>query len=79
MRKNFRFSESWLLVTHVDYSFGGSEETYLLQALIRSGMGERQQYGLMLGYRYKEAELKYGDIEEDYTYKDPLLASNFRQ
>ena len=78
VRQQFSLSDSWKLHTHADYSFGDSEGTYLLQATIRYGMGAKKQYGLMLGYRYKEAEFKHGDIEEDYTYKGPLLAFNFR-
>lgn len=78
VRKHFQLAESWSLFTRADYSFGDSEGIYQLQAVFRYAMGKQQQYGLMFGYRYKEAEFDQNKLKEEYTYKGPLLAFNFR-
>jgi hypothetical protein len=41
-------------------------------------LGKHGQYGLLLGYRYKEAEFEHDDIEEKFEYKGPLIGFNFR-
>ena len=78
VRKRFRLTDSWSLLTHADFSFGQSEGTYQLQALFRYAMGKKQQYGLIFGYRYKETKFEHDDIEEEYKYQGPLLGFNFR-
>jgi hypothetical protein len=67
----------WSLLTRGDYSFGDSEDTFQLQALVRWGFGERRQHGVLFGYRYKEADFKSGQVEEEYQYKGPVVGLNF--
>ena len=67
----------WSLLTRGDYSFGDSEGTFQLQALVRWGFGGRMQHGVLFGYRYKEAEFKSGEVKEDYQYKGPVVGLNF--
>ena len=71
-------AERWSLLAQADYSTGDSDGIYLLQALVRYGMGKQKQYGLMLGYRYREAEFEHGDLKEKFKYKGPLIGFNFR-
>jgi len=78
VRKRFTLASRWSLLAHADYSFGDSEGIYQLQAIFRYGMGKRQQYGLMFGYRYKEAEFKHDGLEEKFEYQGPLVGFNFR-
>ena len=77
-RYNYPFSERWALATRVDGSFGDSEGTFQLEALLRYAVGKRQQHGLLLGYRYKEADFESGRLEENYEYKGPVAGFNFR-
>jgi hypothetical protein len=74
----FKLADRWSLLAQADYSNGDSDGICQLQALVRYGMGKHRQYGLMLGYRYKEAEFKHGDIKEKFEYKGPLIGFNFR-
>ena len=78
VRQMFKLAERWSLLAQADYSDGDSDGIYQLQALVRYGMGKHRQYGLMLGYRYKEAEFEHGDIKEKFEYKGPLIGFNFR-
>jgi hypothetical protein len=78
VRQFFTLAERWTLLAQADYSTGESDGIYQLQALVRYGMGKQKQYGLMLGYRYKEAEFEHDDIEEKFEYKGPLIGFNFR-
>ncbi|MEZ5559778.1 MAG: hypothetical protein R3E86_14700 [Pseudomonadales bacterium] len=70
-------SERWSFLTRGDYSFGDSQDTFQLQALVRWGFGARHQHGVLAGYRYKEADFKSGGVEEDYQYKGPAIGLNF--
>ena len=78
VRQLFTLAERWSLLAQADYSDGDSDGIYLLQAVVRYGMGEQKQYGLMFGYRYKEAEFKHDDLKEKFEYKGPLIGFNFR-
>ena len=78
VRQIFTVAERWSLLTQADYSAGESEGTYLVQALIRYGVGKNNQHGLMLGYRYKEAEFEHDEFEEEFEYKGPLIGFNLR-
>jgi hypothetical protein len=78
VRQFFTLAERWTLLAQADYSTGDSDGIYQLQALIRYGMGKQKQYGLMLGYRYKEAEFEHDSIKEKFDYKGPLIGFNFR-
>jgi len=78
LRQRFTLGERWSLLTHGDYSWGDSDGIYQLQAIFRYGMGSNQQYGLMFGYRYKEARFKHGNLDEKNEYYGPLLGFNFR-
>jgi hypothetical protein len=49
-----------------------------VQAVVRYGMSKQNQYGLMLGNRYKEAEFEHDDIKEKYRYKGPMIGFYFR-
>jgi len=77
IRQQFTLSERWSLLTHADYSDGESDGIWQVQAVVRYGMGSNQQYGLMFGYRYKEAKFKHDKLEEDNKYYGPLLGFNF--
>jgi hypothetical protein len=70
--------EHWSLATRGDVSFGDSEGTFQLEGIFRYAVGKRRANGILFGYRYKEAEFEEGGLEEDYDYKGPLAAFNFR-
>ena len=78
VRQLLRLTDRWSLLAQADYSTGESDGIYQLQAIVRYGMGRYRQYGLMLGYRYKEAEFEHHDIKEKFEYKGPLIGFNFR-
>lgn len=78
LRQLFQVAERWLLLARADYSTGDSDGIYQLQAVVRYGMGKRRQYGLMAGYRYKEAKFKHDGLKEEFEYKGPLIGFNFR-
>ena len=78
VRQFFTLAERWSLLAQADYSSGDSDGIYQVQALVRYGMGKQKQYGLMLGYRYKEAEFEHDDLKEKFEYKGPLVGFNFR-
>jgi len=77
-RFHYPFAERWTFLSRVDGSFGDSEGTYQLEALIRYTVGKRQQNGILFGYRYKQAKFESGRLKEDFTYKGPLVGFNFR-
>jgi hypothetical protein len=77
-RYRFDLANRWALLTHADYAFGDSDGIFILQALLRFTLGENNRYGILLGYRYKEAEHEDGGLEEDYEYKGPVLGLSFR-
>ena len=77
-RYMYDFNERWTLQTRADYSFGDSEGIWQLQAMVRYAVGGKQQHGVIAGYRYKEAEFEEGGVNEDYEYKGPAVAFNFR-
>jgi hypothetical protein len=74
----FRLSDRWKLNTRLDYAFGDSEGIFLAEAIVRYSLGENQGHGIMLGYRWKDAEFKDDGLDEDYDYKGPLIGFNFR-
>ncbi len=78
VRYIYGFGEHWSWATRGDISFGDSEGTFQLEALVRYAVGKKRNHGILLGYRYKEAEFEEGGLEEDYEYKGPLAAFNFR-
>ena len=78
VRQRFTLGERWALFTRADYSDGDSDGIWQVQAVVRYAMGSKKQYGLMFGYRYKEAEFKHGKLEESNKYYGPLLGFNFR-
>jgi hypothetical protein len=78
LRYRFDFSERWALLTRADTSFGDSEGTVLLQANLAWTVGKRLQNRVMLGYQYKTAEFKDGDLRLDFDYQGPLAGFNFR-
>lgn len=74
LRQRFDLSDRWSLLTRADYSGGDSEGIWQVQAVFRYGLGEEDKYGLMLGYRSKEAKYEYGSVEEDNEYYGPWWA-----
>jgi len=78
LRQRFTLSERWSLFTRGDYSRGDSDGIFQLQATFRYALGHDQQYGLVFGYRYKEARFKYNALEERNKYYGPLLGFNLR-
>lgn len=78
VRYRFDLSERWALLTHADYAFGDSEGIFFLQGLFRFTIDRAGKYNALLGYRYKDAEMDEGGLDEDYEYKGPLLGFNFR-
>ncbi len=78
VRYMFAFSNNWSMATRGDVSFGDSEGTFQLEALVRYAVGKKRNHGILLGYRYKEAEFEEGGLEEDYEFKGPAVAFNFR-
>ena len=78
LRYRVALSQHWALLTRADYSTGDSDGIWQVQAVFRYGMGRDNQYGFMLGYRYKEATFKYRNLEEDNKYYGPLIGFNLR-
>jgi hypothetical protein len=78
LRYRFDLSERWALLTRADTSFGDSEGTVLLQVNLALAVGKRRQNRILVGYQYKTAEFKDGDLRLDYDYQGPLAGFNFR-
>jgi lipoate-protein ligase B len=78
LRYRFDFAERWSLLTRGDFSFGDSEGIWLLQANLAYTVGKRRQKRIMVGYQYKQADYKDGDLKTDYTYHGPMAGFNFR-
>ena len=74
----FRLSDRWKLNTQLDYALGDSEGIFQAHAIARYALGKDQSNGIMLGYRYKDAEFKDNGLEEKYDYKGPVIGFNFR-
>ena len=72
------FDDHWSLLTRADYAFGDSEGILQLQAFVRYAVGKDRQNGVLLGYRYKDAEFEGGSLEEDFEFKGPVAGFNFR-
>jgi hypothetical protein len=77
-RYRFDFSDSWALHARADYAFGDSDGILQVETLVRFSVGRDRQHGVLIGYRYKEAEFEDGSLEEDYEYKGPIVGFNFR-
>jgi len=77
-RYRFDLADRWALLTHADYAYGDSDGIFILQALLRFTLDQRNLYNVLLGYRYKEADLDENGLKEDYEYKGPVLGLNFR-
>ena len=78
VRYRFDMSERWSLLTHADFSFGDSKGTFLLRANFAYTVGKRQQNRILLGYQYKQAEFRDGDLTTDFSYQGPMAGFNFR-
>jgi hypothetical protein len=78
LRQKITLSGNWSLVARGDYSQGDSNGIFQLQTTFRYALGRDQQYGLVFGYRYKEARFKYKGLEERNKYYGPLLGFNLR-
>lgn len=78
VRYRFDLAPKWAILTRADASFGDSEGTFLLQANLAWTVGSRELNRILVGYQYKEAEFKQGDLELDFTYHGPMAGFNFR-
>jgi len=78
VRYHFDLAERWRAYTKVDYGFGDSEGIFLAEAVVRYSIGKSRENGIMVGYRYKDADFDDSGLEEDYEYWGPLLGFNFR-
>jgi len=78
VRYRFDLGERWALLTHADFSLGDSEGTWLIRANLAWTVGSRRMNRVLLGYQYKEAEFKSGDVRVDYRYHGPMAGFNFR-
>lgn len=78
LRYRFNFTDRWNLYTRGDYSFGGTDGTFLLSANFAYTVGKSQQNQFMFGYQYKESKLKDGDLTTDITFHGPNVGFNFR-
>ena len=61
-----------------DASFGDSEGSYLLQANLAWTVGSRRLNRILIGYQYKQAEYRDGDLKQTFTMHGPLAGFNFR-
>lgn len=77
-RDRFKLTGNWAAIIRMDYGFGDSDGVFLAQAVLRWAVGRERRHGIVLGYRYKDAEFRKGDREERYKYQGPLLGFNFR-
>lgn len=78
LRYRFELSQRWALLTRADFSFGDSEGTYLVQANLAWTVGKRGMNRLLLGYQYKKADFRDGDLRTNYRNYGPLAGFNFR-
>ncbi|MEJ2604723.1 MAG: hypothetical protein P8172_15825 [Gammaproteobacteria bacterium] len=78
LRYVFDFSDRWALHTRGDVSFGDSEGTLLLRALIGYTVGQRRQNRILFGYQYKQAEFEDGEVTTDFEFHGPMAGFNFR-
>lgn len=74
----FALGDRWALLTRGDLSFGDSEGTFLLRAELAYAVGKRRQNQILIGYQYKQAEFKDGDLTTDFTYYGPNAGFSFR-
>ena len=77
-RYRIDLSQRFSISTKADYGFGDSDGIFLAQVVLQYAIGNDRRHKLCLGYRYKEAELDQGGLEENYDYKGPLIGFNFR-
>ena len=78
LRYRFELGGRWDLLTRADVSFGQSEGTWLVQAVFGRTIGKREANRILLGYQYKVAEFKSGDLTSDFSYHGPIAGFNFR-
>ncbi len=71
-------SERWELMLRADTSFGDTEGTWLARAQLAWIVGKRRQNRFIVGYEFKEAEYRNGDVTADYGYQGPTVGFNFR-
>ena len=78
LRYRFDLSERWRLHTRGDLSFGESEGTWSALALLGYTVGKRQKNEILVGYRFKEAELTDGSLNTNFTYNGPIAGFKFQ-
>ena len=77
-RYRFDLSDRWAVLTRADMSFGDSEGTWLARAAVGYTVGKRAQNRILVGYQFKQAEFKDGDLASDYAYQGLIAGFNFR-
>lgn len=78
IRYRWDVSKRWMVLAQGDGSFGSSEGTWMLRGLLGYAVGERQMNRIIVGYQYKQADFKDGDVGLDFTYNGPVAGFNFR-
>lgn len=78
LRYRIDLTERWALLTHGDVSFGNSEGTFLVRANFAYTVGKRKQNRILLGYQYKQAKFKDGDLVTDFSYNGAMVGFNFQ-
>jgi hypothetical protein len=78
LRYRLDLADRWALLTHGDASFGGSEGSYMLSAIPSWTVGKQKASRIVLGYQYKQAEFRDGELRTDFTCQGPLAGIDFR-
>jgi hypothetical protein len=77
-----QIGNKWNYSIRGDVATGGTELTLNGQAFFKYQIGQSGRYGLLLGYRYMNLELKEKvegvDIETDLTYSGPVFGFMFK-
>lgn len=78
LRYRFDLSDRWSLQTHGDVSFGDTEGTLLARASFAYIVGERRENRILIGYQYKQLELKDSDVTTEIRMQGPTAGFSFR-
>jgi hypothetical protein len=72
------FSDRWSLLGYGDVSFGDSDGTFLLRALLAYSVGKQQQNRFVFGYQYKDMDFKDGELKTELGLSGPVAGFEFR-
>ena len=78
LRYAHNFSDRWSLRGYGDASFGDSDGTFLLRALLAYTIGKQQQNRFVFGYQYKEMDFKDGELKTELGLSGPVAGFEFR-